>query len=91
MKQHPLGVRQRLAGEFQDICRDAHEDEQKLRELVARDSASLGEQPLSHNQQDEEDLMKSQDPVVGTDGRQHLFKMLHREEEDADSSADMFL
>lgn len=63
----PLDVRQRLAGKFQDICRGAHKYEQKLRELVPCDSASQGKKPLSHNQQNEEDLMKSKDPVVGTD------------------------
>lgn len=65
--QPPLDVRQRLAGKFQDICRGAHENEQKLRELVPGDSASQGKKPLSHNQQNEEDLMKSEDPVVGAD------------------------
>ena len=88
---HPLGVGQRLAGEFQDVRGGAHEDEQQLRELVARDSASQGQKPLSHYQQDEEDLVKSEDPVVGADGRQHLFEALHRKKRDADSSGHVFI
>lgn len=62
-----LDVRQRLAGELQDVRRRAHEDEQQLRQLVARDSAPQGEEPLPHDEQDEQDLMESQDPVVGAD------------------------
>lgn len=77
----PLDVRQRLAVKFQDICRRAHENEQKLRELVPRDSASQGQEPLSHDQQDEDDLMKSEDPVVGAHRCQHLVNALERVEE----------
>lgn len=65
---HPLDVWQRLTGKFKDVCRSPNKNKEKLRELVPRESTSQGQKPLSHDDEDEEDLMQSQDPVIGTDG-----------------------
>lgn len=74
-----LDIRQRLAGELQDICRRADENQEELRELVAGDSASERKQPFPQDEEDEQDLMKRKDPVVGTNGWKHLVDVLKKE------------
>ena len=72
LNKNPLDIRQRFAGELQDICCRANEDEQELGEFVSRNSAPKGKDPLAHDEEDEKDLMEGQDPVVGTNARVHL-------------------
>ena len=67
-----LHVGQRLACKLQDVSSRAHEDEQQLGKFVPGDPLSNGHQPLPHDQQDEQDLVQSQDPVIGAYGRQEL-------------------
>lgn len=76
MTDHSLDVWQRLTCKFKDIRGSADKNQQKLRELVASDSASQGEEPLPQDEEDEQYLVKSQDPVVGTYGRQHQVNVL---------------
>ncbi|TNN64337.1 hypothetical protein EYF80_025467 [Liparis tanakae] len=59
----------RLTSKFEDVCCSANKNEEKLRELITRDSAAQREEPLPHDEEEEQDLMKSQDPVVGTHSR----------------------
>lgn len=50
-----------------------------MRELLTSDSASQWEQPLAHNEEDEDDLVKGQDPHIGTDRCKHVLEHLWRE------------
>lgn len=61
-------VIQRLTGKFQDVRRRANKNQQQLRQLVFCHPVSQGEEPLPQDEEDEQDLMESQDPIIWTEG-----------------------
>lgn len=79
MDSNPLDVWQRLACKFEDVCCRADKSDEKLWELFASNSASQWEKPLPHNEEDEDDLMESQDPDIGANRCKHACENLQRE------------
>ncbi|TRY86863.1 hypothetical protein DNTS_002554, partial [Danionella cerebrum] len=67
--QYTPDIGEGLADKLKDISSSSHKDEQQLRHFVSGDPSGDGQKPFSHYQQDQDDLLKGQDPTPMRDTR----------------------